>query len=284
MKRRAAAKRPRQTRNRAGLAPRFGAMLPKPTAEASACLAAWPAHARPKSVGKALTTLLRGNPALARVLGGIVEAAPYLWNAIEAKPARLLRLLGADPVRSLAALIQKTKVAATRAPSQLELVRILREFKLEAALLIALADIGGAWALPQITEALTRVADIAVALTVDHLLKDAVRQKKLKSADPNNPQSGCGYTVIAMGKMGAGELNFSSDIDLMLFFDAGVSLADDVEPAPFFIGVTRDLIKILQTRTSDGYVFRVDCDCGRISRRPRLQFRSPPRSTITRAA
>ena len=268
MKRRAAAKRPRQTRNRAGLAPRFGAMLPKPTAEASACLAAWPAHVRPKSVGKALTTLLRGNPALARVLGGIVEAAPYLWNAIEAKPARLLRLLGADPIRSLAALFQKTKVAATRAPSQLELMRILREFKLEAALSIALADIGGVWALPQITEALTRVADIAVTLTVNHLLKDAVRRKRLKSADPNNPQSGCGYIVLAMGKMGAGELNFSSDIDLMVFFDAGVSLADDVEPALFFIGVTRDLIKILQTRTSDGYVFRVD-----------LRLRPDPSST-----
>src|SRR6516165_7582521 len=268
MKRRAAAKRPRQTRNRAGLAPRFGAMLPKPTAEASACLAAWPAHVRPKSVGKALTTLLRGNPALARVLGGIVEAAPYLWNAIEAKPARLLRLLGADPIRSLAALFQKTKVAAARAPSQLELMRILREFKLEAALSIALADIGGAWALPQITEALTRVADTAVTLAVNHLVKDAVRQKKIKATEPKVPQSGSGYIVLAMGKMGAGELNFSSDIDLMVFFDTGVRLAGDIEPAPFYIGLTRDLIKILQTRTPDGYVFRTD-----------LRLRPDPSST-----
>src|SRR5215472_11459903 len=258
MKRRAAAKRPRQRRNRAELVHRFGAMLPNPTAEASARVATWLADVRPKSVGKALTTLLRRDSALARVLGGIAEAAPYLWSAIEAKPARLLRLLGADPVRSLAALVQKTKVAAARPASQLELMLILRELKLEAALLIALADIGGVWALPQITEALTRVADIAVALTVDHLLKGAVRQKKLKASDPNNPQSGCGYIVLAMGKMGAGELNFSSDVDLMVFFDAGVSLADDVEPALFFICVTRDLIKILQTRTSDGYVFRVD--------------------------
>ncbi|MFZ1148166.1 MAG: bifunctional [glutamine synthetase] adenylyltransferase/[glutamine synthetase]-adenylyl-L-tyrosine phosphorylase [Xanthobacteraceae bacterium] len=258
MKRRAAAKRPRQTRNQAGLAHRFGAMLPKPTAEASARVAAWLASVRPKSGSKALTTLIRRNPALARVLGGIAEAAPYLWNAIEAKPARLLRLLGADPAHSLAALVQKTKVAAAGARSQLELMRILREFKLETALLIALADIGGVWALPRITEALTRVADIAVVLTIDHLLKDAVRQKKIKSVDLNNPQSGCGYIVLAMGKMGAGELNFSSDIDLMVFFDAGVSFADDIEPAPFFIGLTRDLIKILQTRTSDGYVFRVD--------------------------
>ena len=268
MKRRAAAKRSRQTHNRAGLVHRFGAMLPKPTAEASAHLAAWLSDVRPKSVSKALTTLLRHNPPLARVLGGIAEAAPYLWNAIEEKPARLLRLLDADPAHSLAALIQKIKVAAAGAHSQAELMGILREFKLEAALLIALADIGGVWALPRITEALTRVADIAVALTVDHLLKAAVRQKKLKSADPNNFQSGCGYIVLAMGKMGAGELNFSSDIDLMVFFDAGVGFADDIEPAPFFIGLTRDLIKILQTRTFDGYVFRVD-----------LRLRPDPSST-----
>ena len=268
MKRRAAAKRSRQTHNRAGLVHRFGAMLPKPTAEASARLAAWLADVQPKSVSKALSTSLRRNPALARVLGGIAEAAPYLWNAIEEKPARLLRLLDADPAHSLAALIQKIKVAAAGAHSQAELMGILREFKLDAALLIALADLGGVWALPRITEALTRVADSAVALTVDHLLEDAVRQKKLKSAHPKNPQSGCGYIVLALGKMGAGELNFSSDIDLMVFFDAGVSFADDIEPAPFFIGLTRDLIKILQTRTFDGYVFRVD-----------LRLRPDPSST-----
>ena len=67
MKRRVAAKRSRQTHNRAGLVHRFGAMLPKPTAEASARLAAWLADVQPKSVSKALSTSLRRNPALARV-------------------------------------------------------------------------------------------------------------------------------------------------------------------------------------------------------------------------
>ena len=76
MKRRAAAKRPRQTPYQAGLVHRFGAMLPKPAAESSARLAAWLADVRPKSVGKAFSTLLRHNPALARVHGGIAEAAP----------------------------------------------------------------------------------------------------------------------------------------------------------------------------------------------------------------
>jgi glutamate-ammonia-ligase adenylyltransferase len=268
MKRRAAVKRPKQIPKTADLLHRFGARLPKPTADASARVAAWLAAMRRKPVGRSLAMVLRGNAALAGVLGGIAEAAPYLWTAIQAEPARFLRLLRADPAKTLAALVEKTKTAAGRARSQPELMRVLREFKLEAALLIALADIGGVWALAEITEALTRVADTAVTLAVDHLLKDAVRQKKIKSAEPKNPQSGSGYIVLAMGKMGAGELNFSSDIDLMIFFDAGARLADDIEQAPFFICLTRDLIKILQTRTSDGYVFRVD-----------LRLRPDPSST-----
>ncbi len=268
MKRRAAIKRPKRIRKQAGLADRFGARLPQPTAEGRARVTAWLAGVRPKSAAKTLVSLLRRNPALGRVLGGIAEAAPYLWDAIEAKPERVLRLLSADAARSLAALVQKTKAAAASARSQPKLMQILRGFKLEAALLIAFTDIGDVWTLAQITEALTRVADIAVALAVDHLLKGAVRQKKLKSVDSKNPKAGSGYIVLAMGKMGAGELNFSSDIDLMVFFDPAVSLADNIEPATFFIGLTRDLIKILQARTSDGYVFRVD-----------LRLRPDPSST-----
>src|SRR5215472_7475110 len=266
MKRRAAPKRLKQLGNRAGLVHRFGARLPKPTAEASTRVAAWLAKVRPKSVGKSLTLLTRRNPPLARALGGIADAATFLWNAIAANPARLLRLLGADPGQSLAAVMKKTKAAAAGARSQLELMRILRELKLEAALLVALTDIGAVWTLSQITGALTAVADAAVTLAVDHLFKEAVRQKKIKSAKSDNPQSG--YVVLAMGKMGAGELNFSSDIDLMIFFNAGARLADDIETAPFFIALTRDLIKILQTRTGDGYVFRVD-----------LRLRPDPSST-----
>ena len=132
----------------------------------------------------------------------------------------------------------ETKAAATGARSQLKLMQILRDMKLEAALLIALADIGGVWGPSQFTQALTQLADAAVALSVNHLLREAMRQKKIASAKPDDPQSGSGYIVLAMGKMGAGELNFSSDIDLMIFFDASARLGNDIEPAPFFIALT----------------------------------------------
>src|SRR5690349_21082928 len=117
MKRRTATKRPKQTSNQAGLVRRFGTMLPQPSAEALAGVTARVAEVRPKSVGKSLASLVRRNPALARAVGGITEAAPYLWGAIEAKPARFLRLLDADPIKSLAAIIQKTKAAAARTRS-----------------------------------------------------------------------------------------------------------------------------------------------------------------------
>ena len=72
-----------------------------------------------------------------------------------------------------------------------------------------------------------------------------------------------------MGKMGAGELNYSSDIDLIVFFDpAATSLVADIEPAPFFVRVTQALARLLQQRSGDGYVFRVD-----------LRLRPDPAST-----
>ncbi len=234
MRRPAAIKRPKQKHDDAALVHRLGAALPRPSAQAAARAAAWLASVRPKSVGKSLTTLIRRDPAAARLLGGIAEAAPYLWDAIDADPARLARLLLADPNRTLAALLGKTRTAAASARSQPELMRLLRDMKGEAVLLIALTDIGGVWELTHITEALTRVADTAVGLAVNHLLREAVKNKKLKVPDPKNPQNGSGYIVLAMGKMGAGELNFSSDIDLMVFFDTSVAkLGREVEPAPF---------------------------------------------------
>jgi glutamate-ammonia-ligase adenylyltransferase len=212
---------------------------------------------------------MREHAAAARLLGGIAEAAPFLWDTIEADPARLSRLLRADPDEALPALIEKTRTDAASLRSQAALMRILRRMKQEGALLIALADIGGVWTLPHITGALTRLADAAVQLAVRHLLREAKRQKKLDARDRQAPEPGSGYFVVAMGKMGAGELNFSSDIDLMVFFDASAAkLNRDVEPGPFFIGLTRDLVKILQARTSDGYVFRVD-----------LRLRPDPSST-----
>ena len=93
------------------------------------------------------------------------------------------------------------------------------------------------------------------------LLAGAMRErgKLVCRADRDPARRGSGYIVLAMGKMGAFELNYSSDIDLIVFFDPACRRwSPGTEPAPFFVRLTRGLVKLLQERTADGYVFRVD--------------------------
>jgi glutamate-ammonia-ligase adenylyltransferase len=140
--------------------------------------------------------------------------------------------------------------------------------KSEISLLIALADIGGVWPVMQTTRALTQTADTAISASVKFLLAQAVRQGKLAPSAASS-EAGTGYVVLAMGKMGAFELNYSSDIDLIILFDpTAPALLPDTEPSTFFVRFTRSLVKLLQERTPDGYVYRVD-----------LRLRPDPAST-----
>ena len=148
-------------------------------------------------------------------------------------------------------------------------MRCLRRMKSEAALLIALCDIGGVWPVMQVTAGLTDLAVASVQSALGFLLRQEVARGRMTAADPDHPEAGSGLIVLAMGKMGAGELNYSSDIDLIVFFDPAVtSLAEDIEPQPFFVRVTQALARLLQQRSGDGYVFRVD-----------LRLRPDPAST-----
>jgi [glutamine synthetase] adenylyltransferase / [glutamine synthetase]-adenylyl-L-tyrosine phosphorylase len=192
------------------------------------------------------------------LIDAIASSSAYLWDLVRADPARLVRLLQSDPDERLA----KVCAAAAEMPADAtdaEAMRLLRMMKAEAALLIALADIGGVWGVGRVTVALTEVADTAVAAALRHLLRQAARAGKLAVQDPADPENGCGLFVLAMGKMGAFELNYSSDIDLIVFFDPQTApVASDIEAGPLFVRLTRQLIRLLQHRTEHGYVFRVD--------------------------
>ena len=98
----------------------------------------------------------------------------------------------------------------------------------------------------RVTAALTDVAETALDAAVHYLLREAAKAKKLIARDAGRSEAASGYIVLAMGKMGGRELNFSSDIDLMVFFDAAAAkLAPGVEPVPFYVRLTRDLVKLL---------------------------------------
>jgi [glutamine synthetase] adenylyltransferase / [glutamine synthetase]-adenylyl-L-tyrosine phosphorylase len=253
----------------AALVRRLANPLPVWSAKGVAEIAAWLSEIKESAAGETIGALTGELPAFSTLLAGIAETAPYLWDLIRADPDRCARLVTSDPDKALAMLFAEAKRATNTARSQDALMRTLRRAKAEAALLIALADIGGVWPVARVTRALTELADLALGAAVRHLLRDAVRRGKLSVDDKNQPEPGSGYIVLAMGKMGAYELNFSSDIDLMVFFDPAVAkLAPNVEPIGFYVRLTRELVKILQERTVDGYVFRVD-----------LRLRPDPSST-----
>jgi [glutamine synthetase] adenylyltransferase / [glutamine synthetase]-adenylyl-L-tyrosine phosphorylase len=216
----------------------------------------------------ALDELLE-QPFARSILLGIAEFSPYLFDLVRADATRLIRLLKCDPESHLTTLIENTTHDVFAAPSEADVMHLLRRMKAEAALMIALCDIGGVWPVMRVTAALTDLAVAAVQAALRFLLRQEVARGRMKADNADRPEQGCGLIVLAMGKMGAGELNYSSDIDLIVFFDpAATSLVPDIEPAPFFVRVTQALARLLQQRSGDGYVFRVD-----------LRLRPDPAST-----
>jgi glutamate-ammonia-ligase adenylyltransferase len=203
------------------------------------------------------------------ILLGIAEFSPYLFDLIRADATRLIRVLSCDPETHLSALIEKTSREVLAAVGETDVMHLLRRMKAEAALMIALCDIGGVWPVMRVTAALTDLAVSSVQTTLRFLLRQEVARGRMTAVNHDRPEEGSGLIVLAMGKMGAGELNYSSDIDLIVFFDpAATSLVADIEPAPFFVRVTQALARLLQQRSGDGYVFRVD-----------LRLRPDPAST-----
>jgi glutamate-ammonia-ligase adenylyltransferase len=223
----------------------------------------------PDGQAAAVAALFARFPRAKTILLGIAEASPYLFDLVRADAARAIRLLESAPEPHLADLIANTCREVSTASGDAEVMQSLRRMKSEAALLIALCDIGGVWPVMQVTAALTELAVASVQGALRHVLRQEQVRGRLLPPNHDAPEHDSGLVVLAMGKMGAGELNYSSDIDLIVFFDSRApTLAPDIEPQPFFVRVTQLLARLLQQRTGEGYVFRVD-----------LRLRPDPAST-----
>src|SRR5258708_2193575 len=111
----------------------------------------------------AIGGLIARLPRAKTILSGVPEPSPYLFDLVRADGARALRLLECDPEPYLAQLIEDTSRVVLAASSEADVMRLLRHMKSEAALLIALCDIGGVWPVMAVTAALTDLAVCAVA-------------------------------------------------------------------------------------------------------------------------
>ncbi|WP_281859080.1 glutamine-synthetase adenylyltransferase [Litoreibacter halocynthiae] len=136
---------------------------------------------------------------------------------------------------------------------------VFRQAKRRIALLAAVADIGGVWPLEMVTHALTELADRCLQRGLTELTAAQIARGKLPGQTEADAKIGAGMCILAMGKMGAYELNYSSDIDMICLFDETRFKPDDyLEARTTFIKITRALMSLMSDVTADGYVFRSD--------------------------
>ena len=250
-----------------------GEGLPEPADERRLALGfgAWQEALAPTQGDPALDAARRWSttPRGKRLLRSIFGNSPFLSDAAVKEWAFLTRLVeeGADPL--FVEIADAIELPADLGEDTAALMRRLRVAKRRVALVAAVAELVGAWSLDQQTAALTRFADGALGVALRHLLRQAVTRGSIGLASIDEPERDSGLIVLGVGKLGGYELNYSSDIDLILLYDptrARISTRDGIQS--LFVRMARDLGRILDERTSDGYVFRTD-----------LRLRPDPAST-----
>ncbi|MEP6869069.1 MAG: glutamine-synthetase adenylyltransferase, partial [Novosphingobium sp.] len=176
--------------------------------------------------------------------GAIARAAahaPFLSQAMERLPD-LLGLLSAGEGEAALAWGRNAGEDAPDVPTA------LRRERLSLALALAIGDLAGAFPLARVMTELSDFADRAMdAATIDAI------QRRTPDAEP------AGMIALALGKHGAQELNYSSDIDPILLYDpALLPRRERDDPADAAQRIARTLVETLSRPDGEGYVFRVD--------------------------
>ncbi|MDA8586579.1 glutamine-synthetase adenylyltransferase [Rhodobacteraceae bacterium] len=202
----------------------------------------------------ALARLAGLPPEMGELIKGAAGSSEHISYLIERQGEWFVDAMSEPPEAAFDRLL-----AAPPPVEQKSVMVHLRQQKARVALLTALADLGGVWSLEEVTGALTRFADHATDVALRTGLRREISRGKLPGQTEDDLAQCGGLAVLAMGKMGALELNYSSDIDLICLFDETRFLPDDYADArTSFVRAIRAMTKILSERTEDGYVFRTD--------------------------
>ncbi len=203
-------------------------------------------------------------------LAGVVAQAPlysdHIARVIARRPEVVDAILASGPAHVVnAAIASMTDAGAIAGPLDAPM-REMRRAKEAAQLAISVADLAGVWSLDEVVEQLTLLAETATQAALRLAIRASWASGHLGETRESDEMPG--LFVLAMGKMGAHELNYSSDIDLIVLFDLDLLPVQGPRVKEGMTRLTRDLVRILEERTADGYVFRTD-----------LRLRPDPAST-----
>lgn len=170
------------------------------------------------------------------------ELSPFLHRALDRQPELESLLLTGN-------IEQALRFAATAGEGADEIGVALRRERLALALTVAIGDLAGVLPLSRVVGELSDLADRAL----DAAITEAILRRAPDGAEPR------GFSAIALGKHGAQELNYSSDIDPILLYDPAIlPRRERDEPGEAAVRVARRVVETLGAHTGEGYVFRVD--------------------------
>ncbi|MCC0020500.1 MAG: bifunctional [glutamine synthetase] adenylyltransferase/[glutamine synthetase]-adenylyl-L-tyrosine phosphorylase [Nitratireductor sp.] len=192
-------------------------------------------------------------------LKAVFSLSPYLRDLALVR-TRLIAGIFRQPFDDyLASEVASVRDCWKEIETESALMERLRFGKRRVSLALGLADLGGWLEAAAVTDWLSRFADAALGAACDFLLRGMHQSGRVELADPASPSAESGLLMLAMGKYGARELNYSSDIDIIIFFDLSRKMKVNTDdPTSLFVRFAKSLVRIMQERTGDGYVFRTD--------------------------
>ncbi len=193
----------------------------------------------------------------------VFACSDFVAQSCTREPQLLLSLIESGDLRKrLRSADFAARAPALAAPDQplaaeAEFIASLRKWRKQEMVRIAWRDLAGWAGLEETLAELSVFADAAIRLAYAHARQSLVA----RYGEPRSPSGAAQpLLVVGMGKLGGGELNFSSDIDLVLLFPehGETDGARSIENEEFFTRLTQAMIRLLETPTHDGIVFRVD--------------------------
>ncbi len=183
--------------------------------------------------------------------------SPFLTSAAFATPDTIKSFVELGPDQAFSYILDGTR--GLRPSNRAALMSTLRHMRKRVALIAALADISGLWPLETVTKALSLFADAATDKALHLALSELAARGDLIVPSGDEAPRRSGMIVLGMGKLGAYELNYSSDIDLIVLFDPErFNLKGKGSAMALAVRMVRTLVYVLEHRTKDGYVFRTD--------------------------
>ncbi len=194
-----------------------------------------------------------------QLLQSIFGNSPFLSQCVLRDIGGFRDLLMVGPDDILKNIVFEVNDALDQNVSGTEFARTLRNCRQSFALAAAVSEFSGVWPVDTSAARISEFATNMIDAAAIYLLRGLYRSGELLDSCRSNSAEGSGLVILGMGKLGAGELNYSSDIDLIVLYDQEVVQYRGRKTAQdCFVRLTRELVKLLQDRTADGYVFRTD--------------------------